>query len=377
MEDNRLATGGERMLAEVAATQAALLAGGLLTTRHGYRAANRLLAALMLTIGVMIALATVLRSPSVVWLPHLIRVNHPIDFLPGPLLYLYVRVLLGNGSVRRSDWVHFLPALLCALYLLPYYLQSGAAKLSDLSSSSYATWYLVRSALAILVVSAYVALAIGHVVRWVRRQRIAGEPAVPRIAAPLKFLCAGFVAVVAIAAVRLVVDASLPVAMPMTSSWLPAVGTVILCGMVYCGLRDSAELVTQPAPARSRKYGTSSLTWDRAERGRQALLRALESDRVYLDPELTLKSLANRLGMSASHLSQIINERLGQNFADLINRYRIEEAKRRLLDPALRHYSIVAIAEETGFRSKSSFNAVFKRHAQMTPSAFRQHRPEG
>ena len=55
--------------------------------------------------------------------------------------------------------------------------------------------------------------------------------------------------------------------------------------------------------------------------------------------------------MPASHLSQIINERLHQNFTDLIDRYRVEEAKRRPVDPASQHYSILAIAEGVGFRS--------------------------
>ena len=365
------------MLAEVAVTQAALLGGVLMTSRRGHRAANRLLAALMLTIGAMIGLNTIVRSPSIVWVPHLMRVNHPLDFLPGPLLFLYVRTLLGGGTLTRVDWIHFLPATLCALYLMPYYAQSGADKIADISSSNYASWYLVRSALAIAFGTVYVALTGRQVVRAVRQNSNGSASEVPRVAAPVKFLCAGFVAVIAVAVVRYIVDVSLPAAMPMTSEWLPAVGTIILCGMAYCGLRDAAEYATQPTSSRPRKYETSTLTEYRAERGRLAVVHALESEKAYLDPELTLKSLAIRLGMPASHLSQIINERLHQNFNDLINHYRVQEAKRRLVDPASQHYSIVAIAEEVGFRSKSSFNAVFKRHAGTTPSAFREkQRPE-
>lgn len=71
-------------------------------------------------------------------------------------------------------------------------------------------------------------------------------------------------------------------------------------------------------------------------------------------------------------LSQIINERLKQNFVDFINTYRVEEAKRKLLAPHKSHYSVLAIAEEAGFNSKSSFNSVFKKHARMTPSEFRK-----
>src|SRR5262245_20206114 len=78
-------------LAAIAVTQALLLGFVLLTTKRGYRPANRLLAALVLTMGALIGVATSVRSPYVAWVPHLVRVNHPLDFLPGPLLFLYVR----------------------------------------------------------------------------------------------------------------------------------------------------------------------------------------------------------------------------------------------------------------------------------------------
>jgi AraC-like DNA-binding protein len=62
---------------------------------------------------------------------------------------------------------------------------------------------------------------------------------------------------------------------------------------------------------------------------------------------------------------------LGQTFSDFVNSYRVEAAKRKLLDPAFRHLSVLGIAEEVGFNSKSSFNSVFKKHTNMTPSRFR------
>src|SRR5262245_18018862 len=135
------------MLAAIAVTQAVLLGLVLLTTTRGNRTANRLLAALILTMGALIAMTTLIRSPYIVWVPHLVRANHPLDFLPGPLLFLLVRAVVGKGGVRRADWFHFLPAAACALYLLPYYAQSGAYKLADVGSPPYTRWYLVRSGL--------------------------------------------------------------------------------------------------------------------------------------------------------------------------------------------------------------------------------------
>ena len=97
----------------------------------------------------------------------------------------------------------------------------------------------------------------------------------------------------------------------------------------------------------------------------------MEQERPFTDGDLTIQKLADKLSIPAPHLSQTINERLGKSFPDFINSYRIEEAKKKLLDPALKHLSILGIAEEVGFSSKSSFNSVFKKITGITPSEFR------
>src|SRR5262249_49371741 len=132
-----------------------LLSLVLFTTQRGYSPANRVLAALLLTIGVQITISQLGRSHYIVYLPHLIRVHHPLDFAPGALLYLYVRVLVERRPLQRRDLVHFISVAVCAAYLLPYYLQPGASKLADLISVSYASWYSGRSALVMVIVGCY------------------------------------------------------------------------------------------------------------------------------------------------------------------------------------------------------------------------------
>src|SRR5262245_10712070 len=117
----------------------------MLTTTRTPSVENRLLGALLLTIGIMIGFTLVARSLTV-RVPHLIRVNHPLDFLPGPLFYLYVRTLTERSRLRRRDLLHALPAAACLVYLLPYYARSAESKLSDLQTSAYADWYFLRAA---------------------------------------------------------------------------------------------------------------------------------------------------------------------------------------------------------------------------------------
>ena len=83
-------------------------------------------------------------------------------------------------------------------------------------------------------------------------------------------------------------------------------------------------------------------------------------------------SLSQRLNASIHHLSQVINEKSGKNFFDLINGCRIEEAKTKLKDPSNQYEKILDIAFDVGFNTKVAFNKAFKKFAKMTPSQFRQ-----
>jgi AraC-like DNA-binding protein len=97
---------------------------------------------------------------------------------------------------------------------------------------------------------------------------------------------------------------------------------------------------------------------------------AMLRDKLYQEPELTLQHLSDRLRVPSYQVSQAINE-TNQNFYDLVNGYRVEEAKRLLLAPGNRNYTILSVGFEAGFNSKTTFNTVFKKFTGLTPTAFR------
>ncbi len=102
------------------------------------------------------------------------------------------------------------------------------------------------------------------------------------------------------------------------------------------------------------------------------LLEYMNHQRPYLDAELTLSSLATGLSISRSQLSSLINEGIGDNFYDFINKYRVEEVKRLMIDPQVKNYNLLGIALEAGFKSKSTFNLIFKRFTGLTPTEYRK-----
>jgi YesN/AraC family two-component response regulator len=98
----------------------------------------------------------------------------------------------------------------------------------------------------------------------------------------------------------------------------------------------------------------------------------MRSQKTYLKPDLTLDMLAETLAIPAKDLSMIINRHLNCNFYEFLNGYRIEEAKKRLIDPANKNKTITDIYLEVGFNSKSVFNTFFKKLVGKTPSEYRQ-----
>jgi AraC-like DNA-binding protein len=175
-----------------------------------------------------------------------------------------------------------------------------------------------------------------------------------------------------IAAVALWVAVVLRYAMPtMPNLLVPLGASVLIYAMGYLKLRrPEAEIVSRDEQP-GRKYEKSTLTSERSQRYLDKLVNFMENEKPFIDGDLTIQKLAEKLSIPANHLSQTINERLGQTFSDFVNSYRVEAAKRKLVDPAFRHLSVLGIAEAVGFNSKSSFNSVFKKHTKMTPSEFR------
>ena len=107
------------------------------------------------------------------------------------------------------------------------------------------------------------------------------------------------------------------------------------------------------------------------------LVEYTEREKPFLDPDLTLFDLARSLSLPPYQVSAILNRGLGKTFFAFVNGFRVEEAKRRLLDPAAGRTKILALAFECGFNSKSAFNRVFKDLTGLTPSEFQRSRRSG
>ena len=121
-----------------------------------------------------------------------------------------------------------------------------------------------------------------------------------------------------------------------------------------------------------QKYQKSGLTEEQADEYLEKLKFIMENEQLYTDPDITLRDLSEKTGTSTHNISEVINTRLNQNYFDFINHYRVKRVKEDLIDKSKDHLTLFGIAIESGFNSKSGFNAIFKRYTGKTPSEYRK-----
>lgn len=131
------------------------------------------------------------------------------------------------------------------------------------------------------------------------------------------------------------------------------------------------SIVESGRPHGSRKYAKSGLSPQQLDVYKARLSRLMDDHRIFLSPGLTLPQLAETVGCSVNHLSQVINAGFGVSFFDYINRYRVRHAK-MLLNNLDDQSAVLNVAFTVGFNSNSAFYAAFKKHVGMTPAQFRR-----
>ena len=131
------------------------------------------------------------------------------------------------------------------------------------------------------------------------------------------------------------------------------------------------KILTKNSSKNENKYAYSPLSDNQKRELYFKLLNLMKTEKPYLNPDLTATQLAEKLEISQNYLSQLLNEVVGKNFYEFINNYRIEEAKKILSDKE-DNRTILSIAYDVGFNSKTTFNTAFKKIVNMSPTGYRK-----
>lgn len=360
--------------------QGILLALALLGLKQNNRIATWLLAAFLLANAANISGSLLNSTKYILVYPHLTQIATPFQFLLGPLIFLYFKTLAsGQQRLGKKDILHFIPFCLCAAYYAPLYVQGREYKinyvLEALRDYPPAEWR-IRVILLLAQFLPYMALTI----RLFKKQTRAFKSNPSSAEAFKLFWFRTFLIIILVT----IGVGFLRMFFSFTTGTMLVVplcftAMVYIAGYMALKHPDALTGASQPVALelvdeqpQIKKYEKSTLTPERADIYLKRLIEFMEKEKPYRDGDLTIQKLSEMLSVPVNYLSQIINEKLGQNFFDFVNGYRVKEVQKLLLDPAKSHYTIVAIAEEVGFRSKSAFNAVFKKHTNMTPTEFRK-----
>ncbi len=313
--------------------------------------------------------------------PHFIGVTAPVPLFHGPLLYLYcLYALRDERKIRRVDYLHFIPGMAAYLYMWNFFFYYTAeekvwvdkGEINDFSTFSILLLVaILTSGLAYTILAFRLTMqhklkikqsfsySEGISLQWLRNC-IFGIGLV-FLAAIIVFLSRGWLNISFTFDPELIFYAIL---------------IIFIFYIGYFGIRHEHIFVGNGLHDKQQKkkiapeikYKNSGMNEAMVHWIYQKLLSCMEEEKPYLSPKLTLAELAARLNVSVNQLSQVINQQAGVNFHDFVNSYRIDAFLKSAKEN--KNYSLLALALDAGFNSKSSFNYIFKKQKGFTPSQY-------
>lgn len=343
------------------------------------RPANTYLGILILIITLYIFPGFVFRTGYLVAYPHVVHIHIVTILLTGPFAYFYICACIQKDfQLKPIHSLHFLPAVAALCYHIPFYLQSGPEKVEiflnflrhgDLGISP------VIGAAKVFHVVLYFCICVRLVLVYRRHLSNTASYIDTDFHRWLLLFC--FILLLPILTLFIFIltgyrFTNSPLLLSGFFFFIIGVHLVFLAKPTLFHTFPHQMLLPKSTEKRKQKYEKSTLQANQKEKMLDKLLTFVETEKPYLTPELTLAQLAKQIDMPTHLLSQIINEKLDCNFLDFINGYRIKAAQAKLKDKAFSNYTIVSIAHEVGFNSKSPFYTAFKKHTDTTPSKYRK-----
>lgn len=309
--------------------------------------------------------------------PHLIGTTVPLPFFYGSFLYLYIYYsIINKPQLRKLDYLHFLPVVGTYLYMSRFYFFYSVEEKRLVDQGVTDDFGTFSNILLVAFIISGVTYSV-YAYRLLNKHKLLIDnnfSNTERINLNwLRSFIWGvgllFLTVIIVLVTRDVIG----LIYPFNADFIfYSIIVFAILSLGYFGIRHqnifADNVVIEVEEKTKATYQKSTLKEDQATEKHNLLVDLMDSRKPYLDPDLTLNSLANLLDIRPHHLSQIINQFEEQNFNDFVNKYRVEE----FIDRAsqVSHLSFLGIALDSGFNSKSTFNTVFKKHKGATPSQF-------
>ena len=397
----------------------AFFLASLLLGKKNKSIADKILAVWLVFIGLHLLVFYLHFTGKIYQMPWILGWEMPLPLVHGPFLYLYAAALM-NRLPRNLKWilVHFIPVVLTMVYLIRFFTLGSAERVQVylnegsgfesfmttrtiaiiISGLGYVTWtnlLLARHRAAIIHQFSSIEkinlkwlqyLSLGIAVIWLAV--IFGGEELTFTSVVLFVIFMGYFGIrqVGIFAPRAILDGA-PLSQgsffieddpePPEAVIRKDAGNERIFNRNLQPSLAPSTIETENEQSEKKKYSKSGLSPEMAQNLHRELSQMMEREKLFSESELSLAALAKKLNVHPNYLSQVINEIEGKNFYDYINSLRIEEFKRLVAMPSNQQYTILSMAYECGFNSKSSFNRFFKKATGVSPSEYlREHAVE-
>ena len=302
----------------------------------------------------------------------------------GPALFIYIDLITSvKQQLKTKHLLHLIPTIIVLVGFSEYFLNSDISYFEEFQS----TWWFSEFAMYVWYYNSpvYYIVCIIRLVNHKRKLKNYFSNTTKRDLKWLFYLANGFAAFLIFGLVTAILNYYFKVEFNFDSrhyTWLVMV--VYIFGIGYYGYLQKGVFAgtEQEVMSNSRKfkeeseqklrYAKSGLSKDEGTTINKLLLDYMKKERPHLNPDLNLTFLAEKINTTPHKLSQVINENLGLNFYDFVNKYRVDEVKKALIAPENENIKIISIAWDCGFNSKSVFYNTFKKFTNQTPSEYKK-----
>jgi len=309
-----------------------------------------------------------------------------LNFVFGPLFYLYIRSSL-NPEERKKVLIHFIPFFFWLLYMVFAFIQPEEYKYNSYIETKHPDWdYLevlttipddpagIRKYVNQLMLIQLVSYFIAGIVTLLRKFWSLNQSLFKtdnELLIILRNITIHFLMIVA-----MLIGTKLYFGMRSDiGGYLVASYVSFMIYATSYQILNRSDFFDKPGSFftfPSLKYLKSSLTEEDKDMILAKLIKEMEGNNYYTNNLASLSGLAKQINESSHHVSQVINEKLNKNFFELLAFYRVEHAKKLIREDKHAKLTVEELAELVGYNSKSSFNTAFKKNSSKTPSEYRK-----
>ncbi len=315
--------------------------------------------------------------------PHLLGVELALPILHGVLLYFYVVEITGS-PIRNNGIVllHLTPTIIVTLLTIPFYQLTGEEKIFVYQNEGKGfEWYvIIQSSVIAISGIAYSIWSLIIIKRHQKKIKDRFSNTDKKELEWLKYLSIGNGSIFLIsvffsndviytAVVILVLFIGFFGINQLNVFYSPINPEEIEDDILFKNKKENKEVIT-PSKTSTGKYEKSGLNEEMASNIYSNLNRLVNENAIYKNEELTLVELSRQLKVHPNHLSQVINEMEGKNFYNYVNSLRINEFIKLASLPENKKYTMISLAYDCGFSTKSTFNKHFKLVTGKTPTEF-------